>query len=94
MAVSRSVGQFLEVFGRQVHLERVSESVEVVLGLSDAVSQLVVRGHIEVMFAGIAVKRHEELAVMYVRHYVLLTQHVHTTDTLTVNILFTRRALR
>ena len=58
-----------------MELQRVTQSLEVVLGELDLVSQSVVLSDIEVTLVGETMKTEQKLAFTDVRHYILLQTH-------------------
>ena len=61
-----------------MELQRVAQSLEVVLGELDLVSQRVVLSDVEVTLVGETMKTEQKLTFIDIRHYVLLQTHTHT----------------
>jgi len=61
-----------------VELQRVAQSLEVVLGELDLVSQSVVLSDVEATLVGETMKTEQKLTFTDVRHYILLQTHTHT----------------
>ena len=58
--------------GRQVQLERIPQSLEVVFSKADLVSQCIVLSDVEVSLVCKTVETEQKLAVFHIRHNVLL----------------------